>query len=86
MFVTGGLWLASAFVITFQCAPVAYAWDKGIEGGTCINQLDFFRYVAVPNILTDVCMLVLPLPEIWNLQLSRLQKVGLTAIFLSGLL
>lgn len=44
----------------------------------------FVRWSTLPNILTDVIMLILPLPSIWNLQLRTPLKIGLTITFLTG--
>ncbi|PYH35441.1 uncharacterized protein BO87DRAFT_405953 [Aspergillus neoniger CBS 115656] len=33
--------LGILFAAIFQCWPIAYVWDKTIEGGSCFNQLAF---------------------------------------------
>ena len=71
-------------VVSFWCKPIAYSKDRTIAGGTCIDQLAYFRYNTIPNISIDVAMLILPLPLVWKLQTSTTQKLGLTAIFLTG--
>ena len=43
-----------------------------------------YKYWSVPNIVTDVVMLILPMPVIWRLKISRAQKAGLTVTFLLG--
>jgi hypothetical protein len=77
-------WIAETFSAIFQCWPVEYIWDKSIEGGHCVNQNALFQFWSVPNIATDMAMLVLPMPTIWNLQMSKIQKLGLTFTFLLG--
>lgn len=77
-------WLAFVLASTFQCSPVAYQWDKSIEGGHCFDILLFYRMVNVPNIVTDIAMLILPMPMVWKLHTSRLRKFGLTICFLAG--
>lgn len=72
------------FTDMFQCSPVAFAWDKSIHGGTCINVLAFFRYIAVPIVLSDVAVLLLPLPMIWQLHMTSKQKLALSSVFLLG--
>ena len=39
---------------------------------------------AVPNIITDWALLILPIPYIWRLQQSRPQKIALCGVFLLG--
>ncbi len=88
------VWAVAIFVIAwcpavfftdlFQCSPVALAWDKSIEGGRCINVQAFFRYIVISNVMSDIAVLVLPLPVIWYLQMSIRQKLALTGVFLLG--
>ncbi|KAL8727053.1 MAG: hypothetical protein Q9166_006296 [cf. Caloplaca sp. 2 TL-2023] len=70
-------------VLSFQCRPVQYIWDKSIKG-TCVNAPLFFIIGSAPNVFTDFALLVLPLPAVWNLHTTRAQKISLTAIFLLG--
>jgi hypothetical protein len=77
-FVAGGL------TGTLGCQPLAFFWDPTIEGGHCININAFFRWISLPNILTDMAMLIMPLPTVWKLHLSMNRKIGLTVTFLTG--
>ncbi|KAL4879034.1 hypothetical protein BJY04DRAFT_220630 [Aspergillus karnatakaensis] len=72
------------FAAIFQCSPVQYAWDKSIVGGTCFDQQAFYRYVSPPNILTDLLILILPMPYVWKLHTRLTQKLALTGVFLLG--
>lgn len=49
--------------------------------GSCLNGGLLFRYGSLPNIATDVAMLIIPLPTIWKLQVSRLTRIGLFLTF-----
>ncbi|ESZ98065.1 hypothetical protein SBOR_1596 [Sclerotinia borealis F-4128] len=71
-------------VCTFQCLPVAYQWDKTIEGGKCIDSWLFFTIGSSFDVLVDLALLILPIPAVWNLQLSVLQKLSVIAIFCLG--
>lgn len=68
-----------------SCRPFSARW-QGFEyvSAHCIDTVAYWRWISLPNILTDIIMLVLPLPVIWNLQLSRKERIGLTFIFLTG--
>ena len=66
------------------CQPFAYQWDKSIHGGRCLNISKFYQWITFPNILTDIAMLLLPLPVIYRLQKSRIQRIGLLLTFLTG--
>ncbi|OKP14896.1 hypothetical protein PENSUB_5207 [Penicillium subrubescens] len=72
------------FAAIFQCLPVQYAWDKNIPGGSCFDQQAFYRYVSPPNILTDVLILIMPLPFVWRLHTRLTQKLALTGVFILG--
>jgi hypothetical protein len=82
--------VTTAFIVLIictvaQCIPLGYLWNKkGHPGGHCFNTSAFWRYGSVPNIVTDVVMLFLPLPCIWKLQLSRRDKIGLVITFFTG--
>ncbi|KAE8323483.1 hypothetical protein BDV39DRAFT_217727 [Aspergillus sergii] len=83
-FIVLGHGIGVFFAAIFQCSPVQYAWDKTIEGGSCFDQQAFYRYVSPPNILTDVLILVMPLPFVWKLHTRMTQKLALTGVFLLG--
>ena len=75
---------ANVLVAIFECTPVSYYWDKSIAGGRCIDTNAYFRWSTLLNIITDVVLLIMPLPVVWRLQMSRNIKVGLTLTFLTG--
>ncbi|KAE8166586.1 hypothetical protein BDV40DRAFT_296373 [Aspergillus tamarii] len=79
------LW-ATAFVPTaiFQCTPVAKAWDIDIPGH-CINLQLGFYCVALPNILTDIAILSLPIRSCWQLHKSVLYRLSLIGVFMLGI-
>ena len=39
---------------------------------------------SIPNIVTDVVLICLPVPVIWKNQIQRTHKISLTAVFASG--
>lgn len=77
--------IANILVAIFECTPVAYFYDKTIPNGHCnIDTNKYFQWASMPNVITDVAMLILPLPVIWKLQTSKNNKIGLTLTFLTG--
>ncbi|KAE8373315.1 hypothetical protein BDV26DRAFT_301162 [Aspergillus bertholletiae] len=50
----------------------------------CFNINDWFRYARVVNIVSDVILLILPIPHIYRLQSSTRLKAGLFFTFLLG--
>ncbi|KAM0268244.1 hypothetical protein ACHAQH_010021 [Verticillium albo-atrum] len=67
----------------WQCVPIQGAWNKTIEA-KCIDSNKFWIAYAVMNILTDVMVLVLPIPSIMALQLGKRDKLLLCGIFMLG--
>ena len=78
--------IANIFGAVFQCSPVAYAWDKSIPRGNCMDIVAFSRYMAIPNVVTGAVMLIMPLPVVWNLNIDVSAKIALTATFLHGIM
>ena len=69
----------------WQCSPPAFVWDKTIEGGYCaVNVQGHLIWGSFPNIVTDLVILILPLPVIWRLHTSSRIKARLTITFLVG--
>lgn len=83
------------FLVTlFQCIPVNAFWARfdtinpmAPEDFTCgVDVKMFFKGNSIPNIITDVLIIVLPIPYVWSLQLQTPQKVALAGIFALGTL
>ena len=68
------------------CRPLSMNWNPLTPGGKCGNQTAAFAAVGVVDLLTDLLILVLPLPMVVRLQVSRANKIGLVAIFGAGVL
>lgn len=77
-------WVSFTVAAMFQCMPFAFNWDKTIPDGKCFNVQFFANSSSVPNIATDLAVLVLPLRTVWGLKISIGRKVGLLLIFLTG--
>ncbi|PYI34225.1 hypothetical protein BP00DRAFT_423209 [Aspergillus indologenus CBS 114.80] len=75
--------LAIICVSVFQCAPIAKAWDPRLPG-SCINLKGSFIGNAVPNIVTDVAILSLPVRVVWGLHASLTHRLSVIAVFLLG--
>lgn len=77
-------WFAYLLAAFLQCKPFAYQWDKTIPGGHCIDIDTYDKTTSVPNIFTDLIMLVLPIPTVINLQTSRARKAECFLVFMVG--
>ncbi|KAI9372946.1 hypothetical protein BJX61DRAFT_533580 [Aspergillus egyptiacus] len=65
---------------SYAWAPVAVVAEK------CKLQLPLLEGYAISDFIMDVLIWALPLPRIWALNMSLRQKIGLTLVFLVGLL
>ena len=77
-------WLGYTIAVMFQCMPFAFNWDKTIANGRCFDVQAYANSSSVPNIFTDLAVLVLPLRTVWGLKISIGRRVGLLFIFLTG--
>ena len=75
--------VSQVFVQIFICTPVSAFWEGG---GKCIPNIPQWYINAGGNILTDIMILLLPLPIIWQLKLVKGQKFILVGIFCLGFL
>ena len=67
------------------CIPVEKVWQPDLPGH-CISQTGTWIANAASTILSDVAILVLPIPQVWKLQLRRPEKLGVTLAFCLGFL
>lgn len=83
MFIVAANGIAGDFTSLLSCRPLASRWDPA-RHGHCINITNYWRFISLANIISDIAMLVLPLPVVWNLHVSLPQKISLTVLFLTG--
>lgn len=53
-------------------------------GGHCINVHVMWIIQDIFFLLLDLYVVVLPLPMIWKLQVTRAEKIALSGVFLLG--
>ena len=75
--------IAQCLVEVFECSPVNSLWNPQVKG-ECIDLSSELIASSVLNVVTDVFLLVLPLPILWRLQISMKRKLELIGIFLLG--
>ncbi|KAH8646671.1 hypothetical protein BX600DRAFT_154444 [Xylariales sp. PMI_506] len=74
------------FMAIFHCVPVQAFWNF-TPGAVCnIDDKKFFFGSVLAHVCLDFLILSLPLLEIRRLQLRLIQKVGIMAMFLFGIL
>ncbi|KAK8052451.1 hypothetical protein PG993_003836 [Apiospora rasikravindrae] len=68
------------------CQPISKNWDLTMTDGHCGDQVLSFTITGVINLITDVMVLVLPLPNLYKLQVPIQQRVVLVGVFSLGFL
>ncbi|KAF4552493.1 Hypothetical protein D9617_10g074750 [Elsinoe fawcettii] len=76
-----GLWTFLGCV--FICWPVSKFWNPA-GPGKCMPQWPIFFGNSYMNIITDLMIILSPLPVLSNLQMPKRQKMALGGIFLIG--
>ena len=84
-------WAISGFFVTvFQCWPIDIIWkvDSGILSGHpkghCVHLIRSLTGLATINTVLNTALLILPMPMVWTLQMSRRQKFALSGVFALG--
>ena len=75
--------LVVLFMNIFSCVPVNGYWNYSLKA-RCLNPAKFYIGVAVPNVVTDVVILALPIRMVLRLQADVIQKIALIITFLTG--
>ena len=73
------------FLCVFPCQPIKKYWKPWIDG-RCLDTTRLPVVNACVNVASDISLLIVPQKVIWNLQMSFKRRVGVSAIFLVGLL
>ncbi|MCJ1465320.1 hypothetical protein MMC07_003937 [Pseudocyphellaria aurata] len=79
-------WLCgNVFTEVFLCSPMSAAWDPSLLFSThCSDIQAFLLGITISNLLLDVIILCMPLPMIWDLQLTTRRKFEVSGVFLLG--
>jgi hypothetical protein len=76
-----GIW----FSVLFACKPIAAGWDVRLSvDADCINRPPIYITQAAFGCVTDLMLLLLPVPTVIGLQMSTRQKLGLLGLFAIG--
>lgn len=70
--------------LLLPCTPLKRTWNITIEEGSCIDQTPVYMATAVLDMVTDIALLVVPIPMVVSLQMPHAQKVGLICAFRVG--
>lgn len=79
---------ATALATTFNCTPVSYQWTgwTGETEGHCFSFNTFAWAQSSINILLDLIIILLPIPQLWRLNMGKKKRIQLVLMFSVGLL
>ncbi len=78
-------YLANIPIEIWPCIPREKLWSPSLPGH-CINDDLVFVSGGIINVVSDFAILLLPIMSIWRLQMPTRRKVGVSAVFATGLL
>ncbi|CAI7664892.1 hypothetical protein N7533_005790 [Penicillium manginii] len=81
------VYYAIALIIKIRmCYPIPYYWlGSELEGGgTCLDQTAALIADSVISVVSDIIILVLPLPLTWSLQMSKNKKLRVMGLLGAG--
>ena len=73
------------FSTVFECTPIEKSWDQ-LKPGHCLIPEALPYASGAINVITDLYVLILPIPCIWSLNMRMSRKLRTLAIFSMGIL
>ena len=65
----------------FICTPVSRVWDIEAQPDGCINAAMFMVISGAINVVTDIVLLIFPLPLIWVIKFNKRQRSKSTHVW-----
>ena len=65
-----------------NCKPFSKTWNisPAVPGSCAFPALNLWRYLSIPNIVTTIVMICIPLPTLYKLRCDRVTKIGLSLV------
>lgn len=79
--------IGSMIAALCACHPVSYFWNEAIDPQSGWYRYNFYYYYignAAANVVTDVLILLIPIPIVWKLHMRTTQKIGVCGVLLLG--
>jgi hypothetical protein len=90
MIVTGLFYWATLIVFAAMCAPMGsgpqsqMSYLQALASAKCEDSRPLTVVTGVVNVVSDLYLILLPLPAVWSLNLPLRKKLGVSMIFLTG--
>ena len=83
----GLFYLASCIALIILCIPRrSESWTSPTYAARCYHAEAMGDVQGIFGLLSDIYIFILPLPVLFKLQMSLRKKLGITAVFLTGLM
>ncbi|KAI0476827.1 hypothetical protein F4859DRAFT_480379 [Xylaria cf. heliscus] len=79
------LYIGSILTDSVSCVPREYWWDRTIQGH-CADTRNLPIVTGTLNAVIDLFILLLPQTIIWKLQMSSRKRLGVSLVFLAGII
>jgi len=79
-------YLPSFFIKVFRCIPIHKTWDIKARGKCITTESAIFLADCIVSLITDLAILIIPMPLVWKLQAPRRRKLRIMAVFAGGIL
>jgi hypothetical protein len=81
--ISAGFGISNVVVELTQCHPFKKNFYQSLPGH-CIDIIAFFYSNGIIMLITDLILYALPVALTWDIQLRRLQRIGLYCLFALG--
>ena len=79
-----GTFFPLVFMAAFQCLPIEAIWNIDIKHAKCLNLENIALASGAINMLTELIILILPMPVVRSLHLSTKRRIRLYVLFGAG--
>lgn len=84
---TGAFYLSAMIWILVACTPRRGSnYLESFASPRCSKMIEMSLIVGIFGVISDLYLLIIPIPAVLQLQLPTRQKVGVLTVFLTGLL
>ena len=88
MLITGLFYFATMVSFIIMCSPKnghsQFAYLTALASPECAKSEPLSITIGAVNVVSDMYLVILPLPAVWSLQLPLRRKIGVSAMFLTG--
>ena len=78
-----GWWIAISSMAIFGCNPIPKFWYESLPGH-CIGTPNPQLGTTIPNVITDLILLLSPMSMLWRLNVPIARRITLFGVFLLG--